>query len=163
MWTKKTLEDFVRDKLSGYKFIIVSNRQPVVHSFQKGKIVAKRGVGGVITALNPVIRASSGTWIASSDGDADRQVCDPRGRCQIGDPQGGKGYTLKRLWLTKKEMEGYYYGYSNSTLWPLCHMSFKRPVFRIEDWEAYVQVNEKFADAVLEEAGEDKAFVWIQD
>jgi trehalose 6-phosphate synthase len=70
---------------------------------------------------------------------------------------------LKRVWLTKEEENGYYYGYSNEALWPLCHRAFQRPLFRKEDWDFYLKVNQKFAEAILEELGDRKAVVWIHD
>jgi trehalose 6-phosphate synthase len=70
---------------------------------------------------------------------------------------------LRRVWLTREEEQGYYYGFSNEALWPMSHMAFRRPVFRTEDWEYYKKVNEKFARVILEEIGDKKAFVWIQD
>jgi len=161
MWTKDDLHKLVKEKMSDYMFVVVSNRQPYVHVFEKGKVVCRRGVGGVITSLDPVMQACDGLWVALSGGDADRKVSDEKGRLRV--PPDNPSYTLKRVWLTKEEEDGYYYGYSNETLWPLCHMAFNRPVFRNQDWEYYKKVNRKFADAILEQIGDHKAFVWIQD
>lgn len=161
MWTKKDLQQLVKDKLGDYLFIVVSNRQPYVHIFKKGKVECQRGAGGVVTALDPVMQACNGIWVAFGNGDADRKVTDNQGKIKV--PQENPSYTLKRVWLTKEEEDGYYYGYSNEALWPLCHMSFNRPSFRKEDWDYYVKVNEKFARAVVSEIGNRKAFVWIQD
>jgi len=147
--------------MSEYLFVVVSNRQPYVHVFEKGKIVSRRGVGGVITSLDPVMQTCDGLWVAFGAGDADRKVTDKKGRLRV--PPDDPSYTLKRVWLSKEEEDGYYYGYSNETLWPLCHMAFNRPVFRDKDWETYKSVNKKFADAILEEIKDHKAFVWIQD
>lgn len=161
MWTKKNLQQLIKDKMGDYLFIVVSNRQPYVHVFKKGKVECQRGAGGVITALDPVMQACNGTWVAFGSGDADRKVTDKAGRLKV--PVDNPAYTLKRVWLTKEEEDRYYYGYSNEALWPLCHMAFERPQFRKEDWECYQKVNEKFAKAVVEEVGDRKAFVWIQD
>ena len=161
MWTKETLQKLIKDNMSEYKFIVVSNRQPYIHVSKKGKIECQRGAGGVITALDPVMQACHGTWVVFGNGDADKKVTDAKGKVKV--PPDNPSYTLKRVWLTKEEENGFYYGYSNEALWPLAHMAFNRPVFRIEDWKYYRKVNEKFAKAVLEEAGKDKAFVWIQD
>ncbi len=161
MWTKKDLQDLVRDKLGDYLFIVVSNRQPYVHVFKARKIQCQRGAGGVITALDPVMRACHGLWVAFGNGDADRRVADKDGKIKV--PPENPSYDLKRVWLTREEEKGYYYGYSNEALWPLCHMAFTRPTFRKEDWEYYTQVNKKFAQAIVEEIGDKKAFVWIQD
>ncbi|MDA7857925.1 trehalose-6-phosphate synthase, partial [bacterium] len=161
MWTKEDLKKLVEEKLADYLFIVVSNRQPYIHSFKKGKIECQKGAGGVITALDPIMQACNGTWVAFGNGDADHKVADSKGKVKV--PSENPSYTLKRVWLTKEEEDGYYYGFSNEGLWPLCHMAFQRPRFRREDWEHYKKVNEKFAKAVLEEVGDKKAFVWIQD
>lgn len=161
MWTKNSLQDLIKEKMGDYLFIIASNRQPVVHSFKGGKIIAQRGVGGVISALDPVMQACEGLWVAYGNGQADAKVTDAQGKVKV--PLEDPKYTLKRVWLSKEEEIGYYYGYSNEVLWPLCHMAFKRPVFRKEDWEFYQRVNQKFARAIIEEIGSRKAFVWIQD
>lgn len=161
MWTKENLQQLIKEQMSDYLFIVVSNRQPYVHVFKKGKIECQRGAGGVITALDPVMQACDGIWIAYGNGDADRKVTDRQGRIRVS-PENPK-YTLKRVWLTKEEENGYYYGYSNEALWPLCHAVFQRPTFRKEDWEYYVKVNQKFAEAVFEEIGKRRAFIFIQD
>ena len=161
MWDKISLQKLIEERMSEYKFIVVSNRQPYIHVFKKGKIDCMRGAGGVITALDPVMQACHGSWVAFGDGDADRKVADRDGKLKV--PPDNPSYTLKRVWLSKEEVDGHYYGYSNTAIWPLCHMAFQRPSFRQEDWEYYKKVNKKFAKAVLEEVGKDKAFVWIQD
>lgn len=161
MWKEQDLKNLVHDKLKDYRFVIASNRQPYVHTYNKGKIECKRGVGGVISALDPVMRACQGLWVAYGNGNADRTTTDKAGRIQVPPDQGR--YTLKRVWLTKEEEQGYYYGFSNEALWPLNHMAFIRPVFRADDWEFYKQVNKKFAQLILDEIDGQKAFVWIQD
>lgn len=161
MWTKEDLQNMVGEKMGDYLFVVVSNRQPYAHVFNRRKIECQRGIGGVISALDPVMQACRGLWVALSNGDADRQASSPDGTLKV--PPERPTYTLKRIWLDKGELEGYYYGFSNSAIWPLCHMAFKRPIFHQEDWESYCRVNEKFADAILKEIGDQKAFVWIQD
>lgn len=161
MWTKKDLQSFIKDRLENYQFIAVSNRQPVHHRFKHGKIEAHRTPGGVVTALDPVMQACRGTWIAYGNGDADKKVVDKYSRIKV--PAENPTYTLKRVWLTKEEEAGYYNGYSNEALWPLCHMAFERPTFRDEDWKHYVEVNKRFAESIVEEMNGQKAFVWIQD
>lgn len=161
MWTKEGLQGLIKDKLKDYLFIVVSNRQPYVHVVKKGKIECQRGAGGVITALDPIMQTCQGTWVAYGNGEADRKVAGEKGKIQV--PPDNPSYTLKRVWLTKEEENGYYYGYSNEALWPLCHTTFQRPVFRADDWEYYKKVNEKFANAVTEEVGDKNAFIWIQD
>jgi alpha,alpha-trehalose-phosphate synthase [UDP-forming] len=161
MWTKKDLQELIKEEMGDYLFIVVSNRQPYVHVFKKGKVECSRGAGGVITALDPVMQACHGLWVAFGNGEADRKVTDNQGKIQV--PPEKPTYTLKRVWLSKEEEDGYYYGYSNEALWPLCHMAFERPTFRKEDWDYYVKVNKKFAEAVIAELGDKKAFVWVQD
>ena len=161
MWTKEDLQKLIHEKMGDYRFVVVSNRQPYVHVLNRRNVDCQRGVGGVISALDPVMQACRGLWVALSSGDADRRVCSSEGKIQV--PPDDPNYTLKMIWLNKEELEGYYYGFSNEALWPLCHMAFKRPVFRQEDWESYRCVNAKFAQAILEEIGDQKAFVWIQD
>ena len=151
----------VHEKLGDYLFIVVSNREPYEHVFKRGRIECQRPSGGVVTALDPVMQACRGLWVAYGSGEADRQVTPASNKIQV--PPSNPSYTLKRIWLTKEEEEAYYYGYSNEALWPLCHTAFQRPVFKKEDWEEYVEVNRKFAQAVMEEIGNKKAFVWIQD
>lgn len=161
MWKKEDLQKLIQEKMGDYLFVVVSNRQPYVHVSRLGGVDCQRSVGGVVTALDPVMQACRGLWVALSDGDADLKVSSPEGKVQV--PPGETSYTLKRIWLSKDEKEKYYYGFSNEALWPLCHMAFKRPTFRQEDWECYKSVNKKFADAILEEIGDRKAFIWIQD
>ncbi|MFQ5681068.1 MAG: trehalose-6-phosphate synthase [Candidatus Omnitrophota bacterium] len=161
MWTKDNLEKAVKGKMKDYIFVVVSNREPYIHTMRKGKVEFRRGAGGVISALDPVMQVSGGLWVAWGIGDADRRVCDEKGNICV--PPNNPSYTLKRIWLSKEEEKGYYYGYANEAIWPLCHMAFQRPVFRSEDWDYYVKVNEKFARAVMSEIGDKKAFIWIQD
>lgn len=161
MWTRQDLHRLITEKMGDYLLVVVSNRQPYSHIFKKRKIECQRGVGGVIAALDPVMQASNGIWVAYGSGDADYKVVDSQGKVKV--PPENPSYTLKRIWLTKEEENGYYYGYSNEVLWPLCHTAFQRPIFRKEDWDYYVKVNQKFANAMIEELGDKKALVWIQD
>jgi trehalose 6-phosphate synthase len=117
---------------------------------------------GLITAMEPILKACSGLWIASGTGDADRETVDKNGKVQV--PPEEPRYTLKRLWLTKEEEDHFYYGFSNEGLWPLCHIAHTRPIFRNDDWFYYKKVNEDFAKAVLEESKDDEEpFILIQD
>lgn len=161
MWSADDLKNLVREKLGDYLFIVVANRQPYVHAFNRGKIECRRGIGGVVSALDPIMQACQGLWVAYGNGDADKHVSDAQGKLKI--PQENPRYTLKRIWMTKQEEEGYYYGYSNEALWPLSHTAFRRPIFKKDHWETYQKINERFARAVIEEIGDKKAFVWIQD
>ena len=113
------------------------------------------------TALDPMMLACGGTWVAHGSGDADRLTVDADDRVRV--PPENPRYTLRRVWLTKEQEEGYYHGLANSGLWPLCHIVFTRPIFDPGHWRTYREVNELFAEAVLEEAGDRPAFVFIQD
>jgi len=162
VWTREVLSEFVRTKLDGYRFIVVSNREPFQHRHSPdGHIECIQPASGMASALDPVMRACGGLWIAHGSGDADRQTVDALDHVQV--PPEEPEYTLRRVWLTKKEEEGYYAGLSNQGLWPLCHVAFTRPMFDPDQWATYRRVNERFAEAVLEEAGGDPTFVFIQD
>lgn len=161
MWSKDDLSTLTKDKLKDYKFFVVSNRQPYIHSFRQDQIEVKRAVGGLVTALEPIMKSCQGIWVAFGNGDADRRVTDESGKIKV--PVEDPSFTLKRVWLTKEEEKGYYNGFSNSAVWPLCHTTFIRPTFRDEDWDYYKLVNLKFAHAIIKEAGDTKCFIWVQD
>jgi trehalose-6-phosphate synthase len=160
-WTPQKLRSLLHDELAGDEVLVVSNREPYIHEQGDPDIVARRPASGLVTAVEPVMRACSGTWIAHGSGSADRLTVDARDRIQV--PPGSPAYTLRRVWLTREEEEGYYYGFSNEGLWPLCHMAHVRPIFRTSDWEQYVIVNQRFADAVIAEAHTDDPVVLVQD
>jgi trehalose 6-phosphate synthase len=162
-WTEERLKQFARVRLGGEPLFVVSNREPVSHVRTKGSTISARiPASGVVTALEPVMRACGGTWLAHGSGNADWEVADIRGR--LGLPQGDPRYTLRRLRLTAEEEDGYYYGFANEGLWPLCHVVHSRPSFRAGDWEQYRAVNQKFAAALLEELeGRQAPMVLIQD
>ncbi|MGZ8982177.1 MAG: alpha,alpha-trehalose-phosphate synthase (UDP-forming), partial [Burkholderiaceae bacterium] len=160
-WTPETLRGLLHDQLRGDEILLVSNREPYIHQKSANGIEVQRPASGLVTAVEPVMRACSGTWIAHGSGSADRDVVDSRGKLRV--PPGEESYTLRRIWLTKAEERGYYYGFANEGLWPLCHIAHVRPVFRDEDWRQYRRVNERFADAVAQEAKTDDPVVLIQD
>ncbi len=160
-WSKERLVHVAQTRLGGAKLIVVANREPYIHRYRNGQIEWMRPAGGLTTALDPVMQACSGTWIAHGSGDADRATVDEYGR--VGVPPDDPNYTLRRVWLTKEQEEGYYYGFANSTLWPLCHQVYCRPSFDPAHWAAYQEVNELFAEAVLEEARGGPAMVFVQD
>ena len=161
MWTRESLHDLVREKLAGYLFVVVSNREPYIHTFSGREIVCHVPASGLTVALDPVMQACGGIWIAHGSGDADREVVDKDNK--VGIPPENPRYALKRLWLSREDEAGYYFGFSNEALWPLCHIVYTRPVFEESDWESYKRVNEIFAQSVLDEVGDRKAFVFIQD
>jgi trehalose-6-phosphate synthase len=160
-WTKESLQELVRTRLTGYRFIVVSNREPYIHTFSGDDIRCIVPASGLTVALDPVMRACGGVWVAHGSGDADRQVVNDKNRVLV--PPDSPSYTLRRVWLSKEEVDGYYLGFSNEALWPLCHTVYTRPMFEEDDWNKYKHVNQLFAEAVLDEAGDRKAFVFIQD
>ncbi len=161
MWTQKSLNDLVKEKLSGYLFIVVSNREPYIHTLSGHEIVCQVPASGLTVALDPVMQACGGIWIAHGSGDADKEVVDKENKVSV--PPDEPRYSLKRVWLSKEEENGYYYGFANQALWPLCHIVYNKPVFMEDEWLTYKKVNGLFADAVLKEVGDKKAFVFIQD
>ena len=161
MWTSQSLFELVEEKLRDYLFIVASNREPYIHTFRDKEIICQVPPSGLTVALDPVMRACGGIWIAHGSGNADRKVVDKANKVMV--PPDDPKYTLKRLWLTPEQEEGYYSGFSNEALWPLCHIVYTRPVFRESDWKMYKKVNALFAESILEEVGDKKAFIFIQD
>lgn len=176
MWTKEALHELIRTKLRDHQFIVVANREPYIHRYAGDQIEFVQPASGLAVALDPIMRACGGVWIAHGSGDADRQTVDQHDHVRVppdsaplpknkgaergrGEPQ----YILRRVWLTKEQEDGYYYGLANEGLWPLCHIVFTRPVFNPQHWQIYRQVNELFAQAVVQEAGSAPTFVFIQD
>jgi alpha,alpha-trehalose-phosphate synthase [UDP-forming] len=161
VWTEERLKQFVQLRV-GSPLFVVSNREPLSHVWENGRIVAQTPASGLVTAMGPVLRACGGVWVAHGSGSADREAADQRGR--LGLPPDNPRYTLRRVWLTKEEEEGYYFGFSNEGLWPLCHIVHTRPMFRQEDWTYYQEANRRFAAAVLEEMeGVESPLVLVQD
>ncbi|MBI3320325.1 MAG: trehalose-6-phosphate synthase, partial [Candidatus Omnitrophica bacterium] len=161
-WTAERLKEHVRLLLKGQSLMVVSNREPYMHVRQGRQIHCVVPPGGVVTALEPILHACGGTWIAACTGNADRDTADSRGRLSV--PPEAPRYTLRRIWLEPHEERGYYYGFANEGLWPLCHIAHTRPLFRSEDWTQYARVNAKFAEAILEEiADTESPFLLIQD
>ena len=168
------------DRLKHTHLIVVANREPYIHlrttraeragfwarlwgrrNKEREEITWIRPASGLVTALDPIMRAWGGTWVAHGSGNADREVSDSKGRVKV--PPDRPAYTLRRVWLTEEEETGYYYGLSNSAIWPLCHIAYARPEFNESDWAAYSRVNRRFAETVLEEIGDRLAIVFVQD
>jgi trehalose 6-phosphate synthase len=160
-WDREALHQAVVENIGDRKFIVVSNREPYIHEYTDEGIRFVTPASGMTVAVDPVIRACGGTWIASGQGEADRDVVDARDHIDV--PPGDPSYVLRRIWLSKEEEERFYYGYSNEALWPLSHIVHVRPIFREADWKVYQDVNARFADAVLEELDGQPGFVFIQD
>ena len=161
-WTADRLAVHIRSRLGDGRLFVVSNREPYMHT-RRGKFLeVSVPPSGLVTALEPVLCACDGTWIAHGSGDADMETIDHHNRLRV--PPENPQYTLRRVWLTKEEEEGYYYGFANEGLWPLCHIAHTRPIFRANDWQHYQAVNHKFADALLEEMeGTTNPVVLVQD
>ncbi|MCK9614191.1 MAG: trehalose-6-phosphate synthase [Candidatus Omnitrophica bacterium] len=162
-WTEAKLRDLIHAKLGDNAFFVVSNREPYMHVLDESTNMIKciRPASGVVTAIHPILAACGGTWIAHGGGNADKQFVNSKDK--LGLPPENNQYILKRVWLSKEEEQGYYYGFSNEGLWPLCHNTHTRPIFRETDWQIYKEVNQKFAQSVLEELPKKTPFIFIQD
>jgi trehalose 6-phosphate synthase len=158
---QEALKELVKDKLGVSKFVLVSNREPYVHFYEGEKISYFRYASGLTVALDSVAQATRGIWVAHASGDADLEVTDPENRVAV--PPENPSYVLRRIYLTKAQEQGYYYGFSNQALWPLCHVAFVRPKFEAKNWEVYKQVNRRFAEAAVQEIGTENALVFLQD
>ena len=161
-WTARRLKQTLNRHLHGEQIVILANREPYIHAKRAdGQIEVQHPASGLVTALEPVMRACSGVWVAHGSGNADRETVDRNDHIRV--PPGEESYHIRRVWLSEDELRGYYYGFSNEGLWPLCHVAHTRPVFRAEDWRRYQAVNEKFADAVCSEAHSRDPIVLVQD
>jgi len=161
VWTRDDLLGLIAATMKDIRLIAVSNREPYVHRHSDAGVTCIQPASGLATALDPVMRACGGVWVAHGSGDADRETADARGHLKV--PPRDPSYTLRRVWLDKQLENEYYYGLANEGLWPLCHVAFHRPRFSQRNWDSYRKVNRIFADAVLEEARGEPAFVFIQD
>lgn len=162
VWTRERLREHVRTKLQDRSLILIANREPYRHVHKGSAIDCVMPASGLVTGVEPILRACGGTWIACGDGDADRETSDSDGRLKV--PPESPSYTLRRVWLTPEEEKGFYLGFSNEGLWPLCHIAHTRPIFRPDDWAFYQEVNRKFADAALEEIRDlQEPWLLIQD
>jgi trehalose 6-phosphate synthase len=161
-WNPERLKNVLNRHLQGEKIVILANREPYVHHrTEDGRITVLHPASGLVTALEPVIRACSGVWVAHGSGSADRDTVDENDRVRV--PPGEESYHIRRVWLSVEEEQGYYYGFANEGLWPLCHLAHARPIFRSQDWHYYQSVNAKFADAVCAEVDTDDPIVLVQD
>ncbi|MBL9003436.1 MAG: trehalose-6-phosphate synthase [Myxococcales bacterium] len=164
-WSPARLRDVLRSYVQGEQVLLLANREPYIHTRDaSGQITVLHPASGLVTAVEPVMRACSGVWIAHGSGSADRETADADGRLRV--PPGSKEedrYWLRRVWLTEDEERGYYYGFANEGLWALCHLAHARPEFRGHDFEQYRHVNQRFADAVCAEAQTEDPIVLVQD
>jgi trehalose 6-phosphate synthase len=160
-WSPETLHLMLESQLPDTEIIVVSNREPYIHNHVQDGIALQTPASGLVAAIEPVMRACGGVWIAHGSGSADRDVVDANDRIRV--PPASPTYTLRRVWLSEREEEGYYFGFSNEALWPLCHIAFVRPAFRESDWNDYRSVNARFAAAVVEEAKRPDPIILVQD
>jgi len=160
-WSAQSLHDLLLAILPDAEIIVVSNREPYIHNYDGDKVKLQTPASGLVSALEPVMRACGGTWIAHGSGSADREVVNDHDK--IGVPPDDPAYLLRRVWISDEEQNGYYYGFANEGLWPLCHAAYVRPTFRKEDWEMYRLINQRFANAVKREAVNPNPIVLVQD
>jgi trehalose 6-phosphate synthase len=160
-WTQETLRATLRGELRGNDIIVVSNREPYIHVRTPDGVRIQHPASGLVTALEPIMRACSGTWIAHGSGTADRETVDRNDHVDV--PPEHPAYRIRRIWLSADEEAGYYAGFANEGLWPVCHNAYIRPTFRKTDWDYYRRVNARFADAVVHEAHGDDPVVLVQD
>jgi trehalose 6-phosphate synthase len=161
-WGPDALRRILRQDLKGDEVLIVSNREPYIHTRRKDNVIEiQRPASGLVTALEPIVRACSGTWIAHGAGNADRETVDKHDHVMV--PPEHPSYRIRRVWLSREEEQGYYFGFANEGLWPLCHIAHTRPTFRAPDWEHYQTVNQRFAEIVADEARTEDPIVLVQD
>ncbi len=166
---KTRFNNLIKEKLGNINLIVASNREPVSHEYAGKKIKTVNSVGGLTIALEPIMKNLNGTWIAYGGGNADKTVSGEKGKIKL--PEGEESYTLKRIFLSKKDINDYYYGYANSVLWPLCHIVYMKPIFNSAQFLTYDDVNKKFAGSIIEEIEESKNengldvknIIWLQD
>ena len=149
--------------LRGRTLILLSNREPYEHVRGPGGIDMRQPAGGLVSALDPTMQRTNGVWVAWGSGSADRETADYEGRLRV--PPAAPAYRLRRVWLDQADIDGYYLGFANSALWPLCHMLIQHFEFQAEHWERYQVVNARFADAVADEVrrAHGEPIAWIQD
>ncbi len=161
-WGAEALRRILRQDLKGDEVLIVSNREPYVHVRRKDNVIEiQRPASGLVTALEPIVRACSGTWIAHGAGNADRDTVDGNDHVMV--PPEHPAYRIRRVWLSPEEEQGYFSGFANEGLWPLCHIAHTRPTFRAPDWEHYRNVNRRFAEIVADEARTEDPIILVQD
>jgi trehalose-6-phosphate synthase len=163
-WTRDNLAPYLQSVLAGRPLVIVSNREPWIHSLSpegSGEVRVERPASGLVSALEPLAEAAGGTWIALGQGDGDRLVVDASDAVAV--PPQAPRYRLRRLWLNEAQIDGYYRQVANQGLWPLCHLAYVAPEFDPAHWQTYRQVNALFAQTVLEETPEDGGVVFVQD
>jgi trehalose 6-phosphate synthase len=160
-WSPAMLRNVLTHKLPGAEVIVVSNREPYIHNRDGDQIVVQTPASGLVAAIEPIMRACGGTWVAHGSGSADRETVDRFDRIRV--PPEAPSYALRRVWVSEEEQNGYYYGFANEGMWPLCHMAFVRPNFREDDWSQYKLINARYAQAVVSEAKSPDPIILVQD
>ncbi|MFI5268418.1 MAG: trehalose-6-phosphate synthase [Chloroflexota bacterium] len=161
-WSPASLQGVMKEALPGAEVLVLANREPYIHNYGPGwKIMLQTPASGLVSALEPVMRATGGCWIAHGSGSADRDTVDASDSVAV--PPAAPSYRLRRIWISEEEQDGYYYGFANEGLWPLCHIAFVRPTFRESDWRQYQAINQRFADAAVEEARTEDPIILVQD
>jgi trehalose 6-phosphate synthase len=162
IWTPERLKEEVKRLLQNKRLIVASNREPYMHVHDGKEVKCLVPASGLVTAMEPILKACGGLWVASGAGDADKETVDKDNKVQV--PPEDPKYTLLRVWLTKEDEEHFYYGFSNEGLWPLCHIAHTRPIFRKDDWQYYQKVNQLYAKTIIKEIkGEDQPLILVQD
>jgi trehalose 6-phosphate synthase len=162
VWTAERLAVHVRERLGDGKIFVVSNREPYVHVKRGGTTECIVPPSGLVTAIEPILQACDGTWIAHGSGSEDAAFVDAHDRLRV--PPDDMRYTLRRVWLSPEEEAGYYEGFANEGIWPLCHIAHTRPIFRASDWTYYQSVNQKFGEVLIEEMSDtEHPVVFVQD
>lgn len=160
-WSPAILHNVLTHKLPGAQVIVVSNREPYIHNREGDELLVQMPASGLVAAIEPIMRACGGTWVANGSGNADRETVDRFDRIRV--PPDEPSYVLRRVWVTDEEQNGHYYGLANEGLWPLCHMAFVRPSFRENDWDFYKRINARYAQAVAAESKGPDPIILVQD
>ena len=134
------------------RHIVLANRAPYRYDCTPdGRIRLTRAASGLVTAIEPLVDACSGTWVAHAAGEGDMLAAADRSELDV--PPANPRYRLRYVALDADEHRGFYYGFANEALWPLCHSVQVPAIFRSSDFRHYDTANSRFADAVAEEAG----------
>ena len=141
--------------------IVVSNREPYEHNSVDGSVVCQHTDGGLVSALDPVLKRIGGTWVAWGSGDADQRVTGQSEGLPV--PPESPAYQLRRVWLEAAAVKNGGQGYANQVLWPLCHVTLDRVSYRKSFWAGYQALNRAFATTVLDELDKHPGTVWVHD
>ena len=178
-WTRDRLQTLIKTSFGERRVVIVANRKPLPAGPGPNGAGASQSVSGLLSALIPLIEVSGGTWIGHGhrDGDSERDSERDSDSENENENEGAAAqrngpvmasasrpsYRLRNVEIQAQDYKRYYNGFSNQGLWPLCHITYTQPQFKQADWQAYCRVNQRFAEAVLEETQGQQAIVFIQD